>query len=174
MMTVEEKFYLLAMDEVRSQPELADELPFELESHAARFAGRPLDEALSRLGERKPCAGGLGFAAVAKLPEQPPPLLRGLDALRAGISEDPTASYAALCRGALLNLLWLDYQRAEERINLAKYLHDEWAFAHYLYGLLRGIDGDVGKAHFELYLAVNREGLICARNRIDRALGLVR
>lgn len=173
-MTVEEKFYLLAMDEVRAQPDLVDELPFELESHAKLFAGRPLDAALDRLDERKPCAGGLGFAAVAKLPERPPALLRDLDALREGIREDSLGSYANLCRGALLNLLWLDYQRAEERINLAKYLHDEWAFAHYLYGLLRGIDGEVGKAHFELYLAVNREGLICARNRIDRALSLVR
>ena len=173
-MTVEEKFYLLAMDEVRAQPDLVDELPFELESHAKRFAGCSLDAALGRLKERKPCAGGHGFAAVAELPEPPPPLLRGLDTLHVGINEDPPSSYAGLCRGALLNLLWLDYQRAEERINLAKYLHDEWAFAHYLYGLLRGIDGDVGKAHFELYLAVNREGLICARNRIDRALGLVR
>jgi hypothetical protein len=173
-MTVEEKFYLVLMDEIRSQPDLVDDLPFELESHAELFAGCPLDVAINRLQKRRPCAGGLGFGAVAKLPPQPAELVRGLEELRSQIGEDQLTSYTALCRAALLNLLWRDFQQAEQRINLAKYLRDEWAFAHFIYGLLRGIDGDVGKAHFELYLAVNREGLICARNRIDRALGLVR
>jgi len=173
-MTVEEKFYLVLMDEIRSQPGLADNLPFELEAHAKLFAGCSLDQAVGRLQERKPCAKGLGFAAVAKLPPPPPKLVQDLDQLRSSIGEDQLTSYADLCRGALLNLLWRDFLHAEERINLAKYLRDEWAFAHFIYGLLRGIDGDVGKAHFELYLAVNREGLICARQRIDRALSLVR
>lgn len=173
-MTVEEKFYLLTLDEVRQQPGLAEELPFDLEQHAERFTGRRLDVAIDQLDRPRPCASGLGFGALAKLPPQPPPLVEELDALRARMDEDPRQSYDRLCRTALLNLLWRDFARAEARINLAKFLRDRWAFAHFLYGLLRGIDGEAGKAHFELYLAVNREGLLCARQRIDRALDLVR
>ena len=173
-MKVEEKFYLLAMDEVRQQPGLAEELPFDLERHAERFAGCPLDIAIERLGERRPCANGLGFAVIDELKPVPARLTHDAAQLGAGLGEDLHKSYNQLCRGALLHLLWRDFARAQEHINLAKYLKDAWAFAHFLYGLLRGIDGEVGKAHFELYLAVNREGLICARHRIDRALALVR
>lgn len=173
-MTAEKKFYLLVIDEVREQPGLVDELPFELEHHARLFAGQPLDAALARLHERRLCESGQGFATIDRLPPPPPLLVQSLEQLKAGLGDDLLAGYMALCRGALLNLLWRDFVRAEERINLAKYLRDEWAFAHFIFGLLRGIDGELGKAHFELYLAVNREGLSGARARIERALDLVR
>jgi hypothetical protein len=170
-MTVEEKFYILVMDEIRAQPGLTRELGFDLEGYAQTFCGCPLDQALTRLDQRGPCAGGLGFTAVDKLGPQPAGAARGVGAIR---HQQGDLSYDGLCRGALLNLLWRDRARAEEKINLAKYLRDDWAFAHYLYGLLRGVDGDVGKAHFELYLAINRETFACAKQRIDRALSLVR
>lgn len=173
-MTVEEKFYLLVLDEVRIQPNLAAQLPFDLEQHAERFAGCTLDVALERLFERQPCASGLGFAAVKQMKPAPASLATPPERARASLGNDLQQDYESLCHGALLNLLWLDYTRAEEKINLAKYLKDEWAFAHFLYGLLRGVVGDVGKAHFELYLSINREALTCARQRIDRALSLVR
>jgi len=173
-MTVEEKFYLLVMDEVRAQPGLANELAVDLERHAVAFAGCPLDQALGRLEERKPCANGRSFAALRELGPQPPALTRDLESLRSSLGEDGAAAYERLCREALLNLLWQDFGHAEDRINLAKYLRDDWAFAHYLYGLQRGLEGHVGKAHFELYLAVNRETFPGARSRIERALDLVR
>jgi len=174
-MTVEQKFYLLILDEVRSQPTLLDELPFDLEQHAERFAGCPLDVALERLTERQPCTrSSLGFDSVKQLKPQPPRNCTPIPALRDRLPEDVQQDYTVLCRNALLNLVWLDLGGAEEKINLAKYLNDAWAFAHFLYGMLRGVDGEVGKAHFELYLAINRENLICAQQRIERALSLVR
>lgn len=178
-MTVEEKFYLLLLDEVRAQPRLADELrstdrSVDLERLAERFAGRPLDAALAKLSERDPCQGGQRFVAVQALGAEPTKLTMTLEELRWGLSGDERTDYDGLCRGALLNLLWRDFQRAEEKVNLAKYLRDDWAFAHFVYGLQRGIDGEVGKAHFELYLAINRETFPSARQRIDRALALVR
>ena len=173
-MSVEEKFYLLVMDEVRSQPGLAESLPFDLEGYAQGFAGCSLDEALERLDDWKPGDGARGFGITSTLTPPPPELTDELDTLRGRLTLDLQEDYQLLCRQALLNLLWWQPRGAEERINLAKYLRDEWAFAHFVYGLLRGVSGNLGRAHFELYLALNREPLVCARARVERALDLVR
>jgi len=173
-MSVEEKFYLLVLDEIRSQPDLGTTLPVDLGDFALKFAGCPLDEALERLGERQPCAGGEGFKALPALGPLPPTLDLDPGALRERLSLNLEQDYQLLCREALLNLLWQNRRNAEERINLAKYLRDEWAFAHFVYGLLRGVAGNLGRAHFELYLAINRETFVCARARVERALDLVR
>ena len=173
-MSVEEKFYLLVMDEVRAQPGLAEGLPFDLETHAQQFAGCSLNDALKYLSHRKPCDGGLGFDVTATLGSPPQELSDGLSAIQGRLTMDLEQDYRLLCRQGLLNLIWRRRQGAEERINLAKYLKDEWAFAHFIYGLLRGLSGDLGRAHFELYLAINRETLVCARSRVERALELVR
>jgi hypothetical protein len=173
-MSVEEKFYLLVLDEVRAQPDLVTSLPLDLESYARKFAGCSLDEAIERLDERQPCGGGDGFEALSLLGELPTSLGLDLSALRERLTMDLEQDYHLLCREALLNLLWQNRHNAEQRINLAKYLRDEWAFAHFVYGLLRGVAGNLGRAHFELYLAINRETFACARARVERALDLVR
>ena len=111
-MTVEHKFYLLVLDEIREQPGLIDELPFDPERHARMFAGQPLDTALARLHERRLCESGQGFAVIDRLPPQPPTLVQSLEQLEAGLGNDLLAGYTALCRGALLNLLWRDFVQA--------------------------------------------------------------
>jgi len=173
-MIIEEKFYLLVLDEVRSQPDLAQSLPVDIEALALQCAGCSLDTALGRLHQRPPCEGGRGFEAVHSLAPPPAHLTTSSEELERSLGTLLPANYEKVCRDALACLVWLDFKHAEERINLAKFLKDEWAFAHFLYGLLRGLDGEMGKAHFELYLAINRETYISARQRVDRALSLVR
>lgn len=175
-MNVEEKFYLLVIDEFRSQPQLAEEIhTVDLVDYGTRFAGVHLDEALDLIarGERS-TVDGLGFSILHELgpePEEPP--LEGLEVSRVP-GRGQAELYGQLCRHALVHLLWKNFAAALDKINQAKYMRDEWAFAHYALGLLRGLDGDLGRAHFELYLAVNREPLFGAKQRIERALGLVR
>ena len=175
-MNVEEKFYLLVIDEFRAQPQLKDEThAVDLADYGSRFAGINIDDALDCIARREPLSdtSGLGFKILHEL--GPEPQEPDVDLLR--FRTDPSLqpeTYSKLCSLALVNLLWKNFSAAQEKINLAKFVRDEWASAHYALGLLRGLDGDLGRAHFELYLAVNREPLLGAKQRIERALSLVR
>jgi len=178
-MRVEEKFYLLVIDEFRAQPQLAEEVYAadlaDLIDYGTRFAGIPIDEALERIARREPFGetAGLGFKILHELGPEPEEPDVDLSRFHTEPSRQPEI-YSQLCRLALINLLWKNFAAAQEKINQAKFMRDEWAFAHYALGLLRGLDGDLGRAHFELYLAVNREPLLGAKQRIERALSLVR
>ena len=55
-------------------------------------------------------------------------------------------------------------------MNIAKNNHDDRAFSHHVYGLLRGLQGNVEEAKFELGLARARETHESAIKRIDLAL----
>jgi hypothetical protein len=79
------------------------------------------------------------------------------------------SNYDALCRSALLHLFWGQLKAAEKKVNMAKNNHDDRAFAHHVYGLLRGLHEDRDGARFELGLALAREGFEGARLRIGRA-----
>jgi len=175
-MHVEEKFYLLVIDEFRAQPGLSEEINvLDLQDYGARFAGMQLDQALDQIARREPLGvtKGAGFKILHELGPEPQEQPIKVDDIGIDSALMP-AVYEQLCRQALINLLWKNFSAALEKINLAKYVRDEWAFAHYALGLLRGLDGELGRAHFELYLAMNREPLLGARQRIERALGLVR
>ena len=80
------------------------------------------------------------------------------------------SNYDSLCRSALLHLAWNDIKKAEDNVNIAKLNHDDRAFAHHVYGLLRGLQGDEAGARFELYLALQRETYEDAKRRIECAL----
>jgi hypothetical protein len=172
---LEEKFYILIIEEVRAQPGLGELVPLDLDTYGESFAGMPLQAAITAIDAGQPISSSeaLSFAALDQL--GPPRGHLVLDGYR--VETDPERrdeAYRLLCQHALLDLLWNDVPAAEEKVNLAKYFRDDWAFAHFLYGLLRGLTGAVGHAHFELYLATHRETLPGARQRIERALRLVR
>ncbi len=174
-MSLESRFYLLIVDEVRAQPGMLADLE----------TLPPARKLLAVLGRLSPLLGptgapdlvvnaaGLGPKLQSDLGPKPVDLTETLTRWE-GTFRDLDKNYVALCRTALVHLLWRDCVAAEEAINMAKYKMDNWALAHYVYGLLRGLQGDAGKAHFELYLAVHREPYPEARQRIERALDLVR
>ncbi len=174
-MSLEDKFYLLVVDEVRAQPGMLAELE----------TIRPARRVLQVLGKLGPLLGPTGAPDMAvnaagvvpkvitALGPEPVDLETGLANWQASF-DDLERNYMALARSALVHMLWRKTYQAEEAINRAKYRIDNWAFAHVVYGLLQGLRGDAGKAHFELYLAVHREPYPEARDRIERALDLVR
>lgn len=174
-MSLEEKFYLLIVDELRAQPGLIEELEgLGPGRRVAQVFGR-MSPLLGPVGtpEIVVNAAGLVPRLVAALGEAPVDLTSELKRWT-DEATDAHATYMTLARGALVQLLWRNFGAAEDAINLAKYQQDDWAFAHYVYGLSRGLEGDAGRAHFELYLALHREPFPEARERIDRALDLVR
>jgi hypothetical protein len=166
-------FYALLLDEIACQPNLRKELGAnELGNVALRAFGWALErigaeveKAYSWLGESYVVGPGLGI--VKQLLPRPASLLRDVADILAMIFG---SNYDALCRSALLHLFWGEIGKAERKINLAKYKHNERAFAHHVYGLLRGLQGDREGARFELGLALQREEYEGARQRIARAL----
>jgi hypothetical protein len=97
--------------------------------------------------------------------------LRDLGELYA-VFKSAADNYNALCRSALLHLFWNEVEKAERKVNIAKNNRDEWAFAHHVYGLIRGFQEDAAGARFELHLARERESVPGARARIERALSV--
>jgi len=167
--TVQDVFYALLLDEIAAQPNLQDELGAnELGDVAIKAFGVVLEVALAFYTSGVGTAiKGVGFRVVKQLLPPPKSVLRDVGEIMAMVSG---SNYNALCRSALLHLFWGELEKAERKVNLAKHKHDDRAFAHHVYGILRGLQGDARRAQFELHLAREREQLGGPRRRIERAL----
>ncbi len=168
---IRDAFYALVLEEIRCQPDLQDELGAnDLIAVAARAFAGGLEAALKAIAEANGVPPGLvevGFRVVRTLAPPPNSFLRdAAELLACGFG----SNYDALCRSALLHLFWGQLHEAEKKVNVAKLNHDDRAFAHHVYGLLRGLQGDGDGAIFELGLAHARESLPGARQRIELAL----
>lgn len=58
-------------------------------------------------------------------------------------------------------------------LRIAAYQHDNWAYHHYLMGLLRAIEGNEEGAKREFFLALEKEPYEDARARIRQAIDLI-
>jgi CubicO group peptidase (beta-lactamase class C family) len=163
-MAVQESSYLLILSEIDAQPDLKADLGTnDLAAVAHRFSGSSLEEAIEQLGAQPWQPTGDGLSVVHRLS---PPGARALNL-------SSQTGYEQLCRAALLALFWNDVPTAEHKVNVAKQQNDDWAFAHHVYGLLRGLQGNVGGARFELELALARETFDGARARMQRAFDVL-
>jgi len=168
--TLQDISYALLLDEISAQPNLSDELGANEMGNVAVKAFGPvvLKIGLSTLLTGPWVAlGGVGVKVISHLLPPPQSLFRDVGEIMAMVSG---SNYDALCRSALLHLFWGELKKAERKINMAKHHHDERAFAHHVYGLLRGLEGNASGARFELQLALERERLDGPRQRIERAL----
>jgi hypothetical protein len=174
-MSLEDQFYLLIVDEVRAQPGMLAELETLHPTRKILQVFGTLGPLLGPTGAPELAVNAAGIApkVINALGQEPVDLKPELERWQAS-RDELEQNYMTLGRSALVYMLWRNTFEAEEAINRAKYQRDNWAFAHYVYGLLRGLQGDAGKAHFELYLAVYREPFPEARARVERALDLVR
>jgi hypothetical protein len=171
-MLLAEKFYILVLDEIRNQPNLSNE--WQSMKTAINIADTSLDILVETLKQgnwqQKLFATGL-----QTIRDSNPPLAcfaRDLGDWHSWKFKDKTANYESLCRSALLNLSLQQLDKAETKINEAKFIDDDWAYAHHLYGLLRGIQENREGACFELNLALHRESSDVVKQRIERAINL--
>ena len=174
-MKIEDQFHLLIVDEVRAQPAMLKQLTKAAPTRNSASALAKLSPLLGPAGHPEFLVQSAGLAPkiAAALGLKPIGLQQILERWQRDSEQSVAAHYEALCRGALTALLWRDLPAAEAMIQRAKFEQDEWAMAHYVYGLLFGLSGKAGKAHFELYLALHREPYPEARVRTERALSLV-
>ena len=165
-------FYALLLLEIQAQPDLEEEMgQNRIADLALRAFGVPTGMMVANaVGGPVGYLMGLGFKVAAELAPPPKRLLRAAAEL---LAKDPDSNYEALCRSALLHMVWGDLEEAEEKINVAKFNRDEHAFAHHAYGLLKGLQGDRRGARFELYLAHQREAHHEVRERIEQALSVL-
>lgn len=165
--------FALLLEEIRCQPNLQNELGAnEFGEVCAKALGQTLVVIIATMGE--PITGVpiwvarcLGPKIIDTLTPPPTSIFRSIAdtlAMRSG------SNYDSLCRSALLHLFWRQYSQAEMKLNIAKNNHDDRAFSHHVYGLLRGLQGNVEEAKFELGLARARETHESAIKRIDLAL----
>jgi hypothetical protein len=172
-MRLRDGFYAFVLDEIHCQPSLQSELGGnELSGVALTAFGHGLEWVCGKIeqsqtGLPKPVITGPGFEIMRSLLPPPASLFRPIAEVLAMAFG---SNYDALCRSALLHLFWGQLEAAEKKVNLAKNNHDERAFAHHVYGLLRGLQEDWDGARFELTLAISREGLEGPKQRINRAL----
>jgi hypothetical protein len=175
-MSLRDSFYALVLDEIRCQPNLSPELSGnELGGVALKAFGHGLQWVCEQIeqshtGLPRAVITGPGFEIVRSLLPPPASLFRPVAEL---LSMAFGSNYDALCRSALLHLFWGQLVVAEQKVNVAKNNHDGRAFAHHVYGLLRGLQEDRAGARFELEIALAREGFDGARQRISRALQVV-
>jgi hypothetical protein len=175
-MSLRDAFYALVLDEIRCQPGLAGELGGnELAGVALAAFGHGLQWVCEQIeqahtGLPRTVITGPGFDVVRSLLPPPASLLRPVAEV---LSIAFGSNYDALCRSALLHLFWGQLDAAERKVNLAKHDQDGRAFAHHVYGLLRGLQQDREGARFELGLALAREGFEGPRQRVRRAMQLV-
>jgi len=179
-LTLRDVFYALLLDELWSQPGLVNGLSgYRLDDVARLAFGHPLEwvtQQLQRLdGDAHdvspPMVTGDGPGVTALL--FPTPGALSEEELRAA-SAGVAGEYLLLCRTALIHLFRGELRAAEDNINKAKYRHDDRAFAHHVYGLLRGLQGDATRARKELGLAFKHETLDGVRIRIRRGLRVQR
>ena len=175
-MRLQDGFYALVLDEIRNQPGLDKELDSNILTDIALTAfGSTLEKVCSNIemtgtGIPIPIITGPGSLIIRKLA---PPSTIWLRSLADILSIWSGSNYDALCRSALLHIFWGQLDEAERKINVAKNNHDDRAFAHHVYGLLRGLQEDREGSQFELDLALSREGFESARQRIHLALHLL-
>jgi hypothetical protein len=175
-MLLRDAFYALVLDEIRCQPNLSGELGGnELGGVALTAFGHGLEWICERVerahtGLPQAVITGPGFGIIRSLLPPPASLFRPVAEM---LSMWLGSNYDALCRSALLHLFWGQLDAAERKVNVAKNNHDDRAFAHHVYGLLRGLQEDREGARCELGLAQAREGFEAARHRIDRAMQLL-
>jgi len=163
-----EHFYQLVLQEIRCQPGLQREIEaIRLSAESGSVAQRLLRLVPGGL------VGDLFREALDAVWKQGRAEARrtrtqvDLDAEKSG------DAYASMCRSALVYLFFGDAEAAEYAVNLAKQQHDEWGFAHHVYGLVRCMQGQWPEARFELHLAREREPEELVRQRIGQALALV-
>jgi len=168
-----EAFLLLVLDEINSQPNLRSEFAQnEMQGVAIKLFGMGLDQAVQTL--EKQCTG-LPVSVLrmtnTKVSDviipRPKKLTRDVAEV---LSMVMGSNYDALCRSAILHIYWNELTDAERKINMAKNNDDSKAFAHHVYGLLRGVQGNRDGARFELGIALERESFEGARHRIKRAI----
>ena len=177
-MRLQDGFYALVLDEIRNQPGLEKELGANnIADIALKAFGYTLQVFCNKIEMTGtgipipiPIITGSGFWIIRKLA---PPSTIWLRSLADILSIWSGSNYDALCRSALLHIFWGQLDEAERKINIAKNNHDDGAYAHHVYGLLRGLQEDREGSQFELGLALSREGFESARQRIHLALHLL-
>ncbi len=172
-MLLAEKFYILVLDEIRNQPNLSNE--WQSMKKAINIADTSLDILVETLKSGN-LHHKLFAAGIQAIRDSNPPLAcfaRDLGDWHSWKFKDKTANYESLCRSALLNLSCQQLDKAETKINEAKFIYDDWAYAHHLYGLLRGFQENREGACFELNLALERESSNVVKQRIERAISLL-
>jgi len=165
------EFYALVQHEIYCQPGLRNE---KIAGDLLEMADRVFTVAFSVVLERLLRAASVpneyivpGAIQIMSKSWDVPSTYRNISDFLSTLSG---SNYDSLCRSALLHLAWNDIKRAEDNVNIAKLNHDDRAFAHHVYGLLRGLQGDEAGARFELYLALQRETYEDAKRRIECAL----
>ena len=175
-MRLQDGFYALVLHEIRNQPGLEKELGANnLSAVALKAFGYTLEVLCKEIEKTNtgipiPIITGPGFMIIRKLT---PPATIWLRSLADILSIWSGSNYEALCRSALLHIFWGQLDAAEQKINVAKNNHDDRAYAHHVYGLLRGLQEDRKGSQFELGLALSREVFESARQRIHLALQLL-
>lgn len=173
MMPIFEAFYILVLDEIRAQPHLENELKW-LESTLG-ISEKVIDVLIEILdsGDWQLKLAAAGFKGLKQFNLPVASFARHFGDWHAWKFKDKRANYESLCRSALLNLAWKRIDIAEVKINEAKFIYDDWAFAHHVYGLLRGLQENTDGARFELGLALQRECSENVKHRLERAIRLL-
>jgi len=173
--SLQEAFYLLVLHEIRNQPELENELGKSIADTAQIFCGHGLNAVLREFDRGQLIMmEGTGFKGIQ---DKAKPIL--IKPLREFFYEPismmwgKSANYITLCRTALIFLYYCRLGEAEKKISLATSNKDDWAYAHHVYGLLKGLQKDFAGARFEFEIAQNQEKINEPKNRIERALRLV-
>jgi hypothetical protein len=168
-----EAFYILVLDEIRAQPNLETELRW-LET-TLDISEKVIDVLIEILdqGDWQLKLAATGFKGLKRFNLPIASFARHLGDWHSWKIKDKTANYESLCRSALLNLAWKKIDIAEGKVNDAKLIYDDWAFAHHVYGLLRGLQENRDSARFELGLALQREPSDLVKHRIERAIRLL-
>lgn len=168
-----EAFYILVLDEIRAQPNLETELRWlETTLGISENVIDVLIEILDR-GDWQLKIASTGLKGLKQLNLPVASFTRHFGDCHSWKFKDKTANYESLCRSALLNLAWEKFDIAEGKVNDAKFIYDDWAFAHHVYGLLRGLQENRDGARFELVLALQREPSNIVKHRIERAIRLL-
>lgn len=172
-MPIFDAFYILVLDEIKSQPNLQEEL--RLLETALGISEKIIDVLIEIIDSRdwQLKLAAAGFKGLKQLNFPVASFARNFGDWHSWKFKDKRANYESLCRSALLNLAWQKFDIAEVKINEAKFIYDDWAFAHHVYGLLRGLQENTNGARFELGLALQRESSDIVKQRLERAIRLL-
>lgn len=176
-MTLREAFYILVLEEIRSQPGLSESLGNnDLDQVISQAFGHSLDYLKCRIdhtrnGPPDTVVKGQGLEILPLLTPPSNQFLRPLIELYHRIVG---VDYQEECRSALLDLFWGKTEAAERRARRAITQNARLAFGHHVLGLTLGMAEDVYNAKRELQLASELEGYESVKKRIQRALRLVK